>query len=944
MNKTIVIFSFVTLLFAGRLSAQAPSQINYQAALRNTETGVELSNQQVFMLVKFLNGGPDGDIVYQEEHSNVSTSLYGIINIQLGKGIPIQGNFSAIPWNTGDIWLDLEVDAGKGLQSIGTTKFSSVPYALYAADAPQAEPDGDGDPTNEIQDLILTGTMLKITGNPSASPIDLSTYKNIPNLDNDPTNEIQDLILTGTTLKITGNPSAAPIDLSPYKNVPNLDNDATNELITAFTYNPLTAILSITEAGNIFPVDLSTLAGGGEPDGDADPTNEIQDLNLTGTTLTITGNPSATPIELIGYKNIPNLDNDPTNEIQDLILSGNTLKISGNPSAANINLGTFRQDLELTAAHKLKITGNPSATEINLSPYVNIPNLDNDPTNEIQNLILTGTTLKITGNPSATPIDLSTYKNVPNLDNDPTNEIQDLNLTGTTLKITGNSSATNIDLSSYKNVPNLDNDPTNEIQDLILTGNNLKISGNSAATNINLGAYRQDLLLIGNTLKITGNPSATNINLSPYVNVPNLDNDPTNEIQDLNLTGTTLKITGNSSATNIDLSAYKNVPNLQDLNLTGTTLKITGNSSATNIDLSTYKNVPNLDNDPTNEIQDLNLTGTTLKITGNSSATNIDLSTYKNVPNLDNDPTNEIQDLNLTGTTLKITGNSSATSIDLSTYKNVPNLDNDPTNEIQDLSISNHILKITGNSSPTSINLSQYQNQALPHRQIFVGSAASVATPQEVTGDLTITDAGDLTVTGLRTIQISDVAPTDGQKLAYNSGSNMWVPVSDAGTGTKYYSVDPMDFVELHNPDAGSNLNKHNGLKFFNENAPFAMLRNESIRTIGAPVHLPHGSQINEIKFYIKKTSSGTMKYSLERKQLTNFSYVNTTLAGGQSTTTDNNVVKIIPVSAANGEVNNQLYTYRVFVTFSKVFGEDDEDDPSDVEQVVYGIVISYTE
>ncbi|NEN25129.1 hypothetical protein G3O08_16635 [Cryomorpha ignava] len=885
MNKTIIIFSFLTFLFAGRLSAQAPAHINYQAALRNTETGVELSNQQVFMVVKFLDGGPGGEIVYQEEHDNVNTSLYGIINIQLGNGNPVQGNFSAIPWESGDIWLDLEVDAGKGLQSIGTTKFSSVPYALYAADAPQAEPDGDGDSTNEIQDLIFSDNVLTISNNNSASTIDLSGYVNTPDDDSDPTNEIQDISLTGNTLRITGNTQATDIDLSPYVNVPDADSDPANELITAFEYNPVTAIISIIEGGDTLTQDLSTLAGGGGPDADADPTNEIQDLSLSGNILKITGNLTATNINLSPYVNVPNLDNDPANEIQDLSFTGGTLKI----------------------------TGNSSATNIDLSGFTNVPNLDNDPANEIQDLVLTGNNLKISGNSSATDINLGAYR-------------QDLSLTGNTLKITGNPSATNINLSPYVNVPNLDNDPANEIQDLNLTGT---------------------------TLKITGNSSATNIDLSGFTNVPNLDNNPTNEIQDLNLTGTTLKITGNSSATNIDLSTYKNVPNLdnnptneiQDLNLTGTTLKITGNSSATNIDLSTYKNVPNLDNDPANEIQDLSFTGGTLKITGNSSATNIDLSGFTNVPNLDNDPANEIQDLNLTGTTLKITGNSSATNIDLSTYKNVANLDNDPANEIQDLNLTGNTLKITGNLSATNIDLSPYQNQPLPQGQIFVGNTSNVATPRSVTGDLSLSDAGVVTVSGLRGIPISTTAPTDGQKLAYDSGTNTWVPVSDASVSasTKYYSVDPMDFVELNDPDGYANLNKHNGLKFFNESAPFAMLRNESIRKIGAPVHLPHGAEITEIKFYIKDSGPGIMRYSIERKQLTNYSTGNTILASGLSSAVSGNSTQTFNVNS-NNVVNNQLYSYRVFVSFSVNFDEDDEDDPDDVEQVVYGIVISYTE
>ena len=577
MTKTIIVFLFLTMLFAARLSAQSPAHINYQAALRNTETDVELSNQQVFLVVKFLNGGPAGDIVYQEEHYNVSTSLYGIINVQLGEGEPVLGSFGSIPWSSGNIWLDLEVDAGKGLESIGTTKFSSVPYALYATDAPNSEPDGDGDSTNEIQDLYFENNVLTISNNENATPIDFSGFVNAPDADSDPS----------------------------------------NELITAFQFNPNTAVLSITEGGLTHIQDLSSLASNGEPDADSDPTNEIQDLNLSD--------------------------------------------------------------------HILTVTGNPEATEI-------------------------------------------------------------------------------------------------------------------------------------------------------------------------------------------------------------------------------------------------------------------DLSVYENIPNLDNDPANEIQDLELSGTTLRITGNTTATDIDLSGFSNVPNLDNDPANEIQDLSFSNHVLSITGNASATDVDLSQYQNPSLPQGQIFVGNASNVAEPLEVSGDVSMADDGNLSVVGLRDIPISTTAPTDGQVLSYNATNNMWEPVNGANVASlqNYYSVDPMDFVELHNPGNQANLNAHNSIKFFNEDAPFAMVRDGNIRTIGTPIHLPHGAVINQIRFYIRDLALGVVQYKLLRKEISNFQNSNLSLASGTTYLKFGNLEETLSVNS-NNVVNNQLYTYRVVVTFSVDFDDDEEDTPSDILQAVYGVVVRYT-
>lgn len=99
------------------------------------------------------------------------------------------------------------------------------------------------------------------------------------------------------------------------------------------------------------------------------PIRSGSDSSLTpGSGITITGNTIAA------------VDVSATNEIQDLQLVGNTLKITGSSTATSIDLSTITfpdnsptneiQDLELnTTTNKLKITNNASATEIDLSAY-----------------------------------------------------------------------------------------------------------------------------------------------------------------------------------------------------------------------------------------------------------------------------------------------------------------------------------------------------------------------------------------------------------------------------------------------------------------------------------------------------------------------------------------------------------------------------------------------
>ena len=101
----------------------------------------------------------------------------------------------------------------------------------------QINADTDGDATNEIQDLSISGNILTITLNGSATQIDLSPY--LDNTDN------QDLILSGNTLSISNDPNT-DVDLSGY-----LDNTDNQDL--SLTGNTL----SISNDPNS-DVDLST--------------------------------------------------------------------------------------------------------------------------------------------------------------------------------------------------------------------------------------------------------------------------------------------------------------------------------------------------------------------------------------------------------------------------------------------------------------------------------------------------------------------------------------------------------------------------------------------------------------------------------------------------------------------------------------------------------------
>ncbi len=117
-------------------------------------------------------------------------------------------------------------------------------------------------------------------------------------------------------------------------------------------------------------------------------------------------------VSITTFTNINDNDGDPTNELQELSLNGSSLSLSGSPVVINLN------------------AADP----------------DHDPTNEIQNLIVNGPMLSLSGS-NAPPINL----NASDPDADPTNEIQELTFDSSTGLLSLTKTNTSIDLSNLSN-------------------------------------------------------------------------------------------------------------------------------------------------------------------------------------------------------------------------------------------------------------------------------------------------------------------------------------------------------------------------------------------------------------------------------------------------------------------------------------------------------------
>ncbi len=321
-EKNLFVFIFLAFIIGISSYAQTPQAFKYQAVVREAN-GSAIENTIVSLRISILEGSAIGTVIYSETHQ-VATNEFGLVNLNIGEGSIVTGNFATINWGSNTFFIKIELDT-KGNSNyifMGTSQLLSVPYALYAETSGSSATDFDIDSTNELQTITKSGSTVYLSnGGGSFTDDDSQTlslsgtmlsisYGNsvqiggTVDLDYDPLNEIQNLSLNNDSLKISG---------SNY--VMLNDNDSINE-IQYISINKDTLLIS---KGNSVKLN------------DNDSSNELQTLSLSNDTISISnGNSIVLP---------PDVDADTTNEIQNLFLASDTLSISkGNKVALDVYL------------------------------------------------------------------------------------------------------------------------------------------------------------------------------------------------------------------------------------------------------------------------------------------------------------------------------------------------------------------------------------------------------------------------------------------------------------------------------------------------------------------------------------------------------------------------------------------------------------------------------
>ncbi len=211
------------LLFSGGpIFGQAPATFNYQAVLRDAD-GTVKAKQSVNIQISLIQG--IATEVYTELHTE-ETNDFGLINLEIGS--KNSAAFSLIDWSNGPYYIKISVN---GIE-MGTTQLLSVPYALYAASGPSIVLEDNSVSSENIVDNTITDADIGpdavgaselsldvFTGWDQNASDDFSgNYNDLTNkpssfddADADPTNELQNISLSGNTLSLSR--SGGSVDL-----------------------------------------------------------------------------------------------------------------------------------------------------------------------------------------------------------------------------------------------------------------------------------------------------------------------------------------------------------------------------------------------------------------------------------------------------------------------------------------------------------------------------------------------------------------------------------------------------------------------------------------------------------------------------------------------------------------------------------------------------------
>lgn len=780
MKYFFLLIALLVNIFSS-LSQSLP--INYQAVIRDNQ-GAILANEAVTLRFTLLQGSANGTALYLEEHQE-TTNQFGLINIQLGTGIVLGGDFFQIDWSLLDYYLKLEIQNGngQGFTDLGTSKFVAVPYANFALNAANVN-NNDTSATNELQSLTINNNIINLDNN--GGTVDLTPY-----LDN---TDSQTLTRTGNQISISGgNNITLPADqvfdgdssvfnelqaISFVNDTLTLSNGGKvylgaydNSQAILFTVTQLVSINNKQKADsalffNLIQLNSNDISNNSNQllllnqkissdslllqsqlnnhiinDSDLDSLNELQIINISNDTLYL----SKGGFAVLPNDNVDDADNNPTNEIQAINLSNDTLFLSGGGfvvlPADEVNDNDADSTNELQS---LTLSGN--SISLSNANTINLP-FDNDTssTNELQALNLSNDTLYLTnGGFVKLPND-----NVFDGDSSLTNELQVLSVSNDTISLTNGGFI----VLPADNVNDADADSLNELQLLFISNDTLSL------TNGNFIVLPADL-------------------------VNDIDADTTNEVQSLSIDGNSLSISKGNSVLLPNDNDTSSLNEIQSISISNDTVFLNNGGFV----ILPADQVNDADNNPTNELQILSISNDSLKL---SNGGFVDLTNYDNMQavlelysKLKTDSAIFSNLINTNSNNIALKGSQLDTTNQVLENHLTNDLDIDSLNEIQALTISNDTLFLENGGFVDLTGFRDYN---------------SLTNKPDSLSDF-VNDAGFLTNQNTSSFQIGDTA--FGGIIFYvspNGNSGLVISLNDITTDKNYreasYSISNLNLL-----------------------------------------------------------------------------------------------------------------------------------------------------
>ncbi len=143
MKKSLLI-ALAMMISVGNLFSQTPQAFKYQAVARDLN-GNPVISQEISVKISILSGSPEGTVEYCELHQTTTNSL-GLINLEVGRGTAVNGNFALIAWgnNASFIKTEMDITGGDNFVFMGTSQLLSVPFSLFSDNGvPDGQNPGD---------------------------------------------------------------------------------------------------------------------------------------------------------------------------------------------------------------------------------------------------------------------------------------------------------------------------------------------------------------------------------------------------------------------------------------------------------------------------------------------------------------------------------------------------------------------------------------------------------------------------------------------------------------------------------------------------------------------------------------------------------------------------------------------------------------------------------